>query len=350
MTDSTTIIVGAGIAGLYTAELLLRAGKQVRLLEARERIGGRLLSLPRAEAGIDLGATWFWPNESRVHELVAQLKLPVFEQHQAGDALVDRDDGVFAADGNPLDASNARRFVGGAAALAEGLLRGFRARKSQFTLQTGAVVEAVEVSADGVTVRTEAQSFGGSAVVLALPPALAVARISFSPQLPESMAKLAAATPIWMAEIVKAVARYEAPFWRESGLAGAAMSYRGPLGEIHDMSGPDGGPAALFGFGRPGPGVSISEGAVVEQFARLFGERARSPVEVLIQDWRTERFTTPIGEPNSSAHHLFGHPAFRQPTHGCIHWTSTESGRVAPGHIEGALEAAERTAGALLRA
>lgn len=42
-------IVGAGIAGLRAAALLLEAGFKVTILEARDRIGGRVGSIPLAE-------------------------------------------------------------------------------------------------------------------------------------------------------------------------------------------------------------------------------------------------------------------------------------------------------------
>jgi monoamine oxidase len=46
------------------------------------------------------------------------------------------------------------------------------------------------------------------------------------------------------------------------------------------------------------------------------------------------------------SHQMFGHEAFRGPSFGDrLYWTSTETANTSPGHIEGALEAAERTAG-----
>lgn len=47
---------------------------------------------------------------------------------------------------------------------------------------------------------------------------------------------------------LKVVAEYPKALWHHDGLTGAAFSQAGPLQEIHDMSGPDGAPAAPFGF------------------------------------------------------------------------------------------------------
>jgi monoamine oxidase len=45
------VVVGAGAAGLMTARELVRAGKRVTILEARDRCGGRIYTLPREEFG-----------------------------------------------------------------------------------------------------------------------------------------------------------------------------------------------------------------------------------------------------------------------------------------------------------
>lgn len=53
-----TIVVGAGVAGLTAARLLTRSGRRVVVLEARDRIGGRVWTLRSGGQVADLGASW----------------------------------------------------------------------------------------------------------------------------------------------------------------------------------------------------------------------------------------------------------------------------------------------------
>ncbi len=52
------IVIGAGIAGLACAAALAAAGKPVTVLEARERVGGRIWTRDVGSASVDLGAAW----------------------------------------------------------------------------------------------------------------------------------------------------------------------------------------------------------------------------------------------------------------------------------------------------
>lgn len=53
-----TIVVGAGVAGLTAARLLSRNGRRVVVLEARDRVGGRVWSVREGGVTTDLGASW----------------------------------------------------------------------------------------------------------------------------------------------------------------------------------------------------------------------------------------------------------------------------------------------------
>lgn len=58
-TTGRILVIGAGMAGLAAARKLRDAGKEVVVLEARDRIGGRIFTSARwSDAKVDLGATW----------------------------------------------------------------------------------------------------------------------------------------------------------------------------------------------------------------------------------------------------------------------------------------------------
>ncbi len=52
------VVVGAGVAGLGAARDLVAAGRPVVVLEARDRIGGRVWSVDMGDAVVDLGGSW----------------------------------------------------------------------------------------------------------------------------------------------------------------------------------------------------------------------------------------------------------------------------------------------------
>ena len=89
------LVVGGGLAGLVAAHRLHQAGIDFVLLEARTRLGGRILTVEAGEAvsgeGFDLGPSWFWPDiQPAMGALVRRLGLPAFEQHSDGDMLFER--------------------------------------------------------------------------------------------------------------------------------------------------------------------------------------------------------------------------------------------------------------------
>ncbi|GJM14847.1 MAG: monoamine oxidase [Thermodesulfobacteriota bacterium] len=338
------VIIGAGIGGLVTARLLSSQGLSVTILEARDRVGGRLLS--DAKFNLDFGATWFWPGESRITKLVSDLRLETFPQHTSGDAVYQTPDGVERIQGNLIDVYSSR-FTHGAQSLAQALAD----ELANGTIRLDEPVVQIQSTTNEIKAITSKCVFSARHIVLALPPALAVTSIDFTPTLPEQLFKLARITPVWMGAITKVVAVYSEPFWRNDGLAGSAISYVGPMREVHDMSGPGGKPAALFGFAPP-TNVSqptASKEVLLEQLVLLFGSKAAEPKELYINDWRHERFTSPPEVERLVTYQAFGHSAYSVPQmNGRLHWASTETATESPGHIEGALAAAERAANAVL--
>ena len=68
-------VVGAGIAGLRAAQLLERAGAEVTVFEARNRVGGRLWTTRVGEQEFEAGAEWFDAEHSRVYALLSEFGL-----------------------------------------------------------------------------------------------------------------------------------------------------------------------------------------------------------------------------------------------------------------------------------
>jgi monoamine oxidase len=336
-------VVGGGISGLFAATRLSEAGLTCAVLESRDRVGGRLLTHHSPAGHFDLGATWFFPGESRVAALIEEFNVSTHFQHIAGDALYHVRGGAQRLDGNPIDVVSGR-FTHGAATLTERL-----ATRLGDALSLRTPVHEIHQHDDDLQVHHAHGSLTARHVILALPPSLAVHHITIRPGLPDRLHALAAATPVWMGNVAKAVVVYPEAFWRHDGLAGAAISHLGPLRELHDMSGPDGAPAVLFGFAPLAPGVPTpTEQSIVAQLVEIFGLRAAAPREVIIKDWRSDIHTVPPDATPHAAMGTYGHRWYQEPAgHGRLHWASTETAPTAPGHIEGAIAAAERAVKAI---
>lgn len=83
------VVVGAGLAGLTCARELAEAGREVVVLEARDRVGGRLLNHALADGTVvEAGGQWIGPTQRRMAKLVADLGLETFPTYNTGDHLL----------------------------------------------------------------------------------------------------------------------------------------------------------------------------------------------------------------------------------------------------------------------
>lgn len=344
------IIIGAGVSGLHAAWKLEQAGKNVLVLEARGRIGGRILSanINNNNDRLDLGATWIWPGEWRVDTLIKELGLKTFTQYEKGSMLYDSEGGTTPI---PQGGSGvlSLRIKGGIASITDSLAHKLRAGSIKLSHEVKAIVldkdGSIKVDAD------DDRSYLSRNILLAIPPALAINNIKFFPQLPQSFSQIAAITPVWMGVIIKTVIVYETPFWRDAGYSGTVMSTLGPLQEIHDMCGEDGSPAALFGFSalQNAEQNAPVEHSVVQQLIRIFGKAASKPRGLIIQDWSKEVYTSRKDVAYFQDYSLFGDSIYDAAyLGGGLHFCSCETyGR--NGHIEDALAASDRAVKAALR-
>ncbi len=443
MDRAQVLIVGAGLAGLTAARRLVEAGRTVRVLEARDRVGGRTYTAKVHGAQIERGGQWIGPGQPRMADLVAEFGLHTFPTPAGGAQVLDRNGRISRYTGTipPVGALNliqlqaalsliehmrkqvppdapwtaakaeawdsrtlaslsdripspvvrdllvpAIRTVFGAepgelsllhflayVSSADGFMRlldvqgGFQQDRILEGAQTfserladrigrdhvrlRAPVRAVDHHANGVTVTTDAGTFAGDHLILAVPPPM-LSRVVFTPGLPPSRAALHQRCA--MGATVKIYIAYKQAFWRDQGMSGEAVCTHGPISVCFDNTAP-GGPPMLLAFvvGRPArtwaerdPHSRRAE--ILDALTRWFGQDAAHPEWYEEMDWSVEPWTEgcPIAELPPGTLTGFGE-ALRRPV-GRIHWAGTETARVCTGFMEGAVESGERAASEVL--
>lgn len=86
------VIVGAGATGLTAAKALMHAGKSVIVLEARDRIGGRLWTDSIDGQMFEIGGQWVSPDQTALIETLEELGLETYARYRDGESVyVSRD-------------------------------------------------------------------------------------------------------------------------------------------------------------------------------------------------------------------------------------------------------------------
>jgi monoamine oxidase len=93
-------VVGAGYAGLTAAHRLAQRGKHVVVLEARDRVGGRIWTarLPSGDV-VDRGGAWLGPRHDAIHGLAREFGIETYKTYVAGKHLL-------------VDGDRIRRYTG----------------------------------------------------------------------------------------------------------------------------------------------------------------------------------------------------------------------------------------------
>jgi monoamine oxidase len=470
--EADVVIVGAGLAGLVAARRLVAAGRRPLVVEARDRVGGRLLNEEIGDGKVvEVGGQWIGPTQERLAALAAELGVGTFPTHDEGRHLIEmngriasytgaltdariglvrelsraisplaladfeqargrldrmarevpleepwlapravawdgqtfatwvgrntRSDGarqlfelateaVWAAE--PADVSllhvlfythsgggfntllgtgggaQQDRFHGGSQRIA--LLMADELGEER--LRLGAPVRRIEHGKNGVTVH--AADFchpegykshrhlvvSARRVIVAIPPTLA-GRVAYDPPLPARRDQLTQRMP--QGTVIKTMAIYERPFWREEGLSGQASSDAGPARVVFDNSPPDGSPGVLLGFleGRLARQWGARDAgerrqAVLSGHARLFSERAARPERFIERVWAEEEWTRGCyGCLMTTGGWTEYGRALRAPI-GPIHWAGAETATVWNGYMDGAVQSGERAAAEALAA
>ena len=229
------LIAGAGLGGLSLAAALEKNGTDYLLVEARDRLGGRILSAEfsdqsNAPSYADLGPSWIWPGQGHIAALLNDLEIGVFEQYSSGRLVYEDELGQVRRDLDYSSMAGSLRIDGGIAAVTDKLA----ARLGDGRIYRGHRVSCIREADPGYQVdlvhgdsllQVEARK-----VVLAIPPRLIASRIEFDPPLDNAIIEEMDSVPTWMAGHAKLFAIYEEPFWRAQGLSGDGISRLGRAG------------------------------------------------------------------------------------------------------------------------
>ncbi|MDT5387744.1 MAG: monoamine oxidase [Mycobacterium sp.] len=214
-------------------------------------------------------------------------------------------------------------------------------------------VRSIFQDADGVVVRSDDMVVRARRAIVAVPIAIA-SQIIYEPMLSVDRTFLHQRMPL--GAVFKIALVYDEPFWRADGLSGQSFAPGSPANLTID---------SCTDTGRPGVLTVITEGpearrigqlteperrmAVLDAVAERFGDKARSPVDYLEQNWTVERYSGGgmIAHSPPGVLTEFG-PALREPC-GRLHWAGTESSAVMYGFIDGAVRSGERAAAEVMR-
>jgi monoamine oxidase len=337
------LIIGGGLSGLRLATLLADSGTDFRLIEARDRLGGRILTQRHGGGYFDMGPAWFWPGQPRMAALIRSLGLIQFEQYAEGILTFEDETGAVQHGRGFASMAGSYRLSGGM----DPLINAMAANLPQDRLHLSHPATDLRLCDEHIEVTCgPGEIVLARNVVVALPPRVA-ATLEYTPELSKAAIDVMQATPTWMGGQAKAVALYDRPFWREAGLSGDAMSRHGPMVEIHDASPAEGGPYALFGFVGVPPAARQDEQAlrkaILSQLERLFGAEAGKPAELFLKDWAFDRYTATKADHQPLHHHpRYGRPAALQGLwENRLVFAGTEMALQFGGYLEGALESAE---------
>jgi monoamine oxidase len=445
--EADVIIVGAGLSGMIAARTVLQAGLTPLILEADERVGGRILTEePLPGVTLDIGAQWIGDTHHRMFALAEELGVETFEQYDEGETSYDlagsgvlRENEFHARFSSELaelekvlrlmdelaaevppeapwkapraaewDAITAGAWYDGqglspvARTLLEICTVGILAVPTVevsflhllFTIQTcgvtselfaeseggaqttrfvggtgeipkrlaalisdhivlNAPVLLIEHTADSATVHCRGGLVAtGRRVIVAISPTLA-GRIMYDPPLPGTRDLLTQRLP--NASAMKAFFVYDEPFWRADGLNGQIISDVGPARMSNDsgIPGNDHGIILLFLEGDPARIYSRlpeedRRAALTQELVRHFGERAAHPEFYIDGEWGDRQWTRGCYNANCGpmVWTAFG-SALAEPI-GVIHWASTDTAVQWSAYMEGAVEAGERAANAVV--
>lgn len=343
------LIIGAGLSGLLTAYRLKQNGVPFKILEARDRIGGRINTiLGKNETPVEMGATWFQDHHQNLIALLNELGLDAFEQYMDKTVLFQQQAHSPVQLMEIGTQTPSYRIAGGTLNLINTLYQNLESSDVFLNQQVKKIVfleQSVQVIAK--------ETFEASNIVLAIPPRLWAKNISFEPNLPADLLNVGRQTHTWMEDSIKVALTFNQPFWQEQNIPATFFSNAGPITEFYDHCNVERTKFALCGFMNSSfknKNKEERQNIVINQLKTAFGEIIESFLEYDECIWSNEQFTFESSDNSVYPHQNNGNPIFRETFfNDRLFISSSESATSFPGYMEGAVISGNLTAEKLIK-
>ncbi len=313
---------------------LLQHKYNITILEARDRIGGRIYSID----GHDMGPSWVWEHHKNIQEVLDLFGLELFLQYEDGYALYDTVSSVEKF--IPQQIMPSKRVDGTLSKLIDKIYENLVDVDMVFNSE----VISIEESLNNTIVKTNDKQYISANTIITIPPRVALT-LEYNPPLDEQLKNKMNSTQTWMANSAKCIIEFKNDFWRKKGLSGFVFSNIGPLAQIHDACTKD--KFALFGFVRLKVDTDNFKEDLKEQLIRVFGIDEDEILNIHIVDWKKEKYTSTKDDSNN----MIAHPNYGIDTSSYsnkILFSSTEFSFSEGGYLEGAIINAKKIATKLL--
>lgn len=340
--DIDLLIIGAGLTGLALAYYLKDQPLNIKIIEARDRIGGRILtSYPSEGAPIEHGATWLGRKHEALNTLLKELGIDIFRQ-ELGETAIYEPISTSPHQLVQLPPNNdpSFRIKGGTQKLIETLAR--HCKSDQILLNQ--VLTKIEEDGNHLVAHTKTDSFKARKIISTLPPFLFYANVEYPPNLSENLIDIARRTHTWMGESIKVALRFKTPFWQKQQTSGTVFSNVGPIPEMYDHSDADQTVFALKGFFN-GSYYSVSKeerlNLVLNQLRKYFGSEIDQFTAYEETVWRNEKYTFSNYTEHILPHQNNGHSIYQSEfLNGKLFIGGSETATQFPGYMEGAVRSA----------
>ena len=339
---TNVLIIGAGLTGMTLAYYLQKINVNVKIVEARNRLGGRIYTkLNPKQAPIELGATWLIPQQNSMLNLLKELNIDVFTQHYGKTAIYQPNPNQ-AAQLVQLPASDnvSYRIKDGT----QSIINALENTLIENTILLNQNIETIRSENNILLAKTADETFHAKHIISTLPPLLFLKSIKVEPALPEALTGVMTKTHTWVKDSIRSGFTYKNPFWKTGRTSGTIYSTNTPLQEYYDHSDSENHKHAIGGF-MSSSVFEISkekrQQLALRQLQKYYGDDALDFKSYEECVWKNEKFTVTKSDFFLMPQQNNGHPLYKKAyLNKRLSIAGAETSSIFSGKMEGAINSA----------